>query len=307
VDVHATNLDMNEYSHVIIDGVDEGGGGIKHYGQGFVHFSLPEEVLKRQGTHKIQVKTRAGISNSYDITIGKPQSPRKFAGSHGTVGSNQLPTAKYPKLPLGPMGRKGITASRHASLPPNGNGRGGFESDGGRGHRIAHPGTASMRPVAKLKMPANVLVLRETYRVDQSCRNTQQLIVFNVTLRNDGGPLATHKWSLFATEDGGADLSSGDIWVPSLAPGAEARVSIPVPVPKSHIGQLPGAHRIELIALDNSTGHKTTTPLRPIILSRGICQPKIRVGSPRLNAHAGGAMQAKPMIPTHRLSLPAER
>ena len=194
MDVHATNLDMSEYSSVIIDGVDEGPGTMKHYGQGFVHATLPREVLKRQGVHKIQVTTRAGISNSYDITIGKFQFPRKLAGPRGMVGSNQLPTARYPKLPLEPMGHMGITASRHASLPPNGNGLGGFAFDGGQGHRIAHPRAASMRPGAKLKLPANVRVLTETYRVDQSCRNTQQPIVFNVKVRNDGGPLAMRKF-----------------------------------------------------------------------------------------------------------------
>jgi hypothetical protein len=118
-------------------------------------------------------------------------------------------------------------------------------------------------------------------------------------VRNDGGPLATHRWSLFVMEGGGAGLSSGGVWVPPLVPHGQATVSIAVLVLKSHIAQLPGTHWLKLISLDNRTHKKTTMKLRPITLPRNICQPKMHVSSP-----AGLHILPKP-APMHRMQLPA--
>ncbi|MEJ2760523.1 MAG: hypothetical protein P8126_02995 [Gammaproteobacteria bacterium] len=124
----------------------------------------------------------------------------------------------------------------------------------------------------------NVRVLGERNRVDQSCRDTHRLIVIDATVRNDGGPLAKHQWSLYVMEGGGAGLSSGSVWVPPLAPHAKAKVSIPVLVLKSHIAQLPGKHWLKLIS--QGAGHKTTTLLQPFTFAPGTCQPKMHVSRP---------------------------
>lgn len=179
----------------------------------------------------------------------------------------------------------------------------------------AKPGKASG---VTHKMPApKVVVVRDSYHVDLSCRDKMRLIVVTATVRNDGGPLPIHQWLMSVREDGGAYLGSGGYFVPPLAPHAQATVKIPVWVPNDMVAKLPGTHQVKLIG--QGYGQKTTTKVwPPITLPAGICQPKLRMGSPagmhvqpnaasrpQARSSAGMRMQPKPAAPMRRMSLPA--
>lgn len=140
-----------------------------------------------------------------------------------------------------------------------------------------HPGVMQRGARAKLADPM-MRIMNDNESYDRSCRDTRKLILVTATVRNVGGPLPLHRWEVFVMEGGGAGLGSGGVWVPPLAPGAEATVHIPVLVLRSHVGQLPGTHWLKLIS--EGYGHKMTTALPPITLPAGICQPQMHMRSP---------------------------
>ncbi len=275
VAVYATNLDMYADNHVTIGGIGASYDWTApryHYGEKYVIVYMPFEVLKKKGLYKVQITTRAGKSNTLELGVGEvPKPPLRQMKYQGLKVSRQ-PAGKLPKPPLSSMGHEGMSTLGHARSPAN----------------------------ANLQLPPpNIKVLGETDHIDKTCADMHRLITYNVTVRNDGGPLAMHRWSLFVMEGGGADLSSGGFWVPPLAPHAQATVSIPVLVLKSHVSQLPGTHWLKLISLDNRTHKKSTTKLRLFTLSRGICQPKMHVVSP-------ARMHMQPnQHPVRRMQLPA--
>jgi hypothetical protein len=255
--------------------------------KGEVRVTLPAVALGVPGTVHVRLTTPDDKKNSAIATVkvenASQQRPKRIATG---------PMTLSPAKPNNPSSRQ----------PP----------------RPQKPGSASFHPAHPHMSAPNVKIVRETYRVDRSCRNMHRLIVFDVTVRNDGGPLAMHQWSLYVMEGGGAGLGSGSVWVPPLAPHARAHVSIPVNVLQSHVTQLPGTHWLKLISTDSRTHRKTTTALRPITLSRGICQPTMHKSSPagarmqpgmHLNTHPSPKLNPQPEPPSspHRPSSPATR
>ncbi len=141
--------------------------------------------------------------------------------------------------------------------------------------------------------PPDVRVIRETYRVDRACKDEKRLVTLDVTVKNSGGPLGGRKWSVYAFEFGGTGLSSSGVWVPPLAPGAQAPVTIPVGVMKNRTGQLPGSHSLRTVSLNTLTGKKNITPIA-ITLPKGICRPLTRPTPSQMHLRTSRTLAVRP-------------
>jgi len=194
------------------------------------------------------------------------------------------------------------------------------------------PSRMHMQATAQIA-PPKLRLIRETHSVDTSCSNMNRLVTFKVQLRNDGGPLAAHKLEVWVEDDKLVlpyDGVNQEKWIPPLMPGGTATVTLPIAVLQRNIGQLPGAHSVALrfytsTALQNGMRPIATKHIT-IILPQGICQPKLRMGSPAgMHPKANRAAyppspcvgakcrkaspklnpQPEPPSAVHRLSLPA--
>ena len=141
--------------------------------------------------------------------------------------------------------------------------------------------------------PPDPKIIHESYRVDNGCKDDKRLIALDVTVRNDGGPLAGRKWSVYAFESGGTGLSSGSVWVPPLAPGAQASMTIPIGVLKSP-EQLPGSHSLRIVSLNTLTGKKNITPMFTITLPKGICQLATRPTPSQMHLKTSRTLAVRP-------------
>ncbi len=145
--------------------------------------------------------------------------------------------------------------------------------------------------------PPDPEIIHESYRVDRDCKDDKRLVTLDVTVRNDGGPLGGRKWSVYAGESSGIGLSSlgGWVpWIPPLAPGAQASMTIQLGVQQgSRIGQLPGSHSLKIVSLNTLTGKKNITPIT-ITLPKGICRPLTRPTPSQMHLKTSGTLAVRP-------------
>ncbi|HED13726.1 MAG TPA: hypothetical protein ENI62_08740 [Gammaproteobacteria bacterium] len=240
-------------------------------------FIVQEPVILYELKHPFLRVPMPGGSKSVEVTVGQSV---KFGKSKLPDFAN-TPPAIHTFAANRPSGVRNVrvpTPAIRGFAPAT---RGFAVSRSGSNARI--PALGSIKRlnglVAKI-LPPDIQVISETYYVDKACTNTNRLIVFDVTVRNNGGPLGSQKWSLYVTELGGTGLGSRSAWVSPLAPGLLTQVTIPVVVLKSRIGQLPVRHSLKIVSLDVLTGSKTTTFVT-ITLPKNICQlPKLQVRLP---------------------------
>lgn len=145
-----------------------------------------------------------------------------------------------------------------------------------------------LRAKATMKLPPpEIRLVSETHHVDKSCADRSRLITFNMRVRNDGGPLGVHKAEIWVEDDRLVLPYDGVLdekWIPPLMPGGTANATVYVGVLKRNIGQLPGAHTLDIAyyngtVLPNGVRGIARKPVT-VVLPKGICQPRLRVPSP---------------------------
>jgi len=179
---------------------------------------------------------------------------------------------------------------------------------GGRGtvmQRKKNTGTSMQASHALAKFPPKVRVLQRSDKVDYRCSDLHKLITVRETLYNDGGPLAAHHATVYAKEDGGAHLGSRAIYVPPMAHGTRAQMTIPIGTSASYRDKLPGTHHVSVyLKVDN----KPKAFFLTLSLPKGYCQPRLMKSPTNIRRNAGsgtGSRNPGTTSPTHRLTLPA--
>ena len=177
---------------------------------------------------------------------------------------------------------------------------------GSQRQQVARPNTGAVASMHPSIAPPKIWLVSETPYVHLDCKNTNDVVTFNLRLRNNGGPLAAHKFEAWVEDDQGVLPYNGvahEKWMPALMPGQTATLIIPVGVLPRNIGQLPGAHALAIGYYSTilPTGNRTLVYKHvTITLPQGICQPKQQVMSPaQMQLKRDGASGV------HRLRLPA--
>jgi len=157
---------------------------------------------------------------------------------------------------------------------------------------------------ALVKFPPKVRVIQRNDKVDYKCANLHKLITIRETLYNDGGPLAAHHATVYAKEDGGAHLGSRSIYVPPMAHGARAQLTVPIGTSAPYRAQLPGTHHVSVYL---KVGGKPKAFFLTLSLPKGYCQPRLMKSPTNMRRKAGsgtGTRTPGTTSPTHRLTLP---
>lgn len=96
-------------------------------------------------------------------------------------------------------------------------------------------------------------VISHQATVEPNCQPPQAAMTVTLTIQNSGGPLSANKGTVFLKEFGGANLSSGGVFLPPLNANQQQTVSIPV-ISTQPYATLAGQHQLQVIFNPNQEG-----------------------------------------------------
>lgn len=139
---------------------------------------------------------------------------------------------------------------------------------------------ASQGPVAAIAKP-NLAVVGHQATVEPNCQSPKPAMTVRLTIRNTGGPLPANKGGVYVKEFGGANLGSGGVSLPSMGPGEQRTVDLPV-ITLQPYSSLAGMHSLQVVFTPQVEGGKPVFghPSPPFTVTASFpadhCKPKSR-------------------------------